>query len=73
MVELIVVDALLVELVVRAGEVDEVERVDEDRADVELLAALAEGLEVLRVVFGEPPCPRALDEELEGVGSSSPA
>ena len=41
---------------------------DEDRADVELAAALAEGLEVPGVVFGEAPCTRALDEELERVG-----
>src|SRR4029079_18472252 len=45
----------------------EVERVDEDRADPELEAAFAKGVEILRVVFGEPPCTRALDEELERV------
>ena len=67
MVERIVVDALLVELVVRAREVDEVERVDEHAADPELLPPLPECGEVLRVVIGEPPRPRALHEELERV------
>ena len=62
-------DALLVELVVRAGEVDEVERMDDDRADPELAPPLAERGEVGRVVVGEAPGARALDEELERIGS----
>ena len=66
-VEHSVVDALLVEVVVRAREVDEVERVDEHAADPELRAPLAERGEVGRVVVGEAPRPRALDEELHRV------
>ncbi len=60
-------DALLVEVGLRAREVDEVERVDEDAADPELGAALAEGREVGRVVLGKAPGAGALDEELDRV------
>src|SRR5262245_32504513 len=60
-------EALLVELVLRAGEVDQVEGVDEDSADTELYASRTKRLEILRVVLREPPRPRALDEELERV------
>src|SRR4029079_15719694 len=59
---------LVVELVFRAGEVHEVERVDDDGPDPELLPALAERGQVLRVVVGEAPRARALDEELQRVG-----
>src|SRR5262249_33717605 len=47
--------------------VDQVERVHENGADAELDTPLAEGLEVLRVVVREPPCPRTLDEELQRI------
>ena len=57
-------DALLVELVVGAGEVDEVEGVDDGRADPELLTPLAERGEVGRIVIGEAPGAGALDEQL---------
>ena len=60
-------DALLVEVVLRAGEVQQVERVDRDGADPELLAPGAEGLEVGRVVLGEAPRARALGEQLHRV------
>ena len=38
-------------------------------ADARLAAALAEALEVRRVVVGEAPRARALHEELHGVGA----
>ena len=62
---------LLVDLLVRRGEVDEVERVREHAAgrDAELRAALLERLEVRRIVVRRPPHPRALREELHRVGA----
>ena len=42
---------------------------DDDGADAELLATRAECLDVLRVVVRELPHPRALDEELHGLGA----
>src|SRR5207248_5037515 len=62
-------DRLLVEVVLRAGQVDEVERVDEHRAEPGLLAPLAERSQVGGIVVGESPRARALDEELESVGT----
>ena len=59
------VDALLVEVVLRAGEVDEVERMDQHPTDPELPAAVREGGEVFRVVLREPPRTRALNEQLQ--------
>src|SRR5206468_12919899 len=55
--------------VLRAREVDQVDRVDRDRPDPELLAPGAKGLEVGRVVIGEAPGARALHEELHRVHS----
>src|SRR5439155_11605901 len=55
--------ALGVDGIVRGGEVDEVERMNEDR-DARLLPFRPERLEIGRVVLGEPPGARALDEEL---------
>src|SRR5215831_2894754 len=61
------VDALSVDLVVRRGEVDEVQSVDK-RGHVDLLALGSERLEVFRVVIREVPGARALDEELDAIG-----
>src|SRR5256714_15047767 len=60
-------DALLVEVVLRAREVEQIERMDGDRADSQLLAPRAEGLEVGRVVLGKAPGASALHEQLHGV------
>src|SRR5437588_1581498 len=60
------VDALLVDRVVRRGEIDEVEAVHESR-HAQLLVAVAKRLEVLRVVVRKPPGARALDEQLHDV------
>ena len=57
-------DRLLVELVVRARQVDQVERVADDAADPGLGAALLEALEVRWVVVRRPPGARALREDL---------
>src|SRR6266550_3359763 len=57
------VDALRVDGVVRRGEVHEIDRVNEDR-DAGVLAFRPELLEIRRVVLGESPGARALDEEL---------
>ena len=58
---------LLVELVIRAGEVAEVDRVDEDGLDAGLLRALREARQGLRIVFREAPSAWALDEQLKRV------
>src|SRR5262249_38096992 len=57
-------DALLVEVVLRAREVDQVERGDRDGADPGPLAPPAKALQAGRVVLGEAPRPRALREQL---------
>src|SRR4029078_12652157 len=53
--------------VLRAREVQQVDRVDGDRTDPELLAPLAEGLEVGGIVVGVAPGARALREQLHRV------
>jgi hypothetical protein len=63
---------LLVELVVRAGEIAEVDRVDEDGLDAGLLCALREARQDLRIVFRKAPGPRALDEQLNRVRADRP-
>ena len=62
-------DALLVDRVVRRGEIDEVERVDDDRPDPDLLPSGPKRCEVSRIVLREPPGPWALREELHRVGA----
>src|SRR5207248_8566713 len=62
-------DRLLVEVVLRAREVDEVERVADDGADPGLGAALLEPLEALRLVIRRPPGAGALREDLDGVAA----
>ena len=62
-------DRLLVHGVVGSGEVAEVERMAEDAAHARLGAPLAEAVEGRRVVVRRPPHPRALREELQGVGA----
>src|SRR2546421_4583002 len=60
-------DRLLIELVVRARQVDQVEGVTDDAADPGLGAALLETLEVGRVVVRRSPRPGALREDLDAV------
>ena len=62
-------DGLVVLRLVGRREVDQIDGVDEDRADVRLLAALAEALEVGRIVLGEAPGARTLREELQRLGA----
>src|SRR3954451_3523082 len=59
---------LLVELVLRAREVDQVQRVAQDAADPDLRTPLLEALEVLGRMGRRPPHPRALGEHLHGIG-----
>ena len=60
---------LLVEVVLRARQVHEIERVAEDALDPGLRAALLEPLEVLGRMVRRSPGPRALGEDLDGVGA----
>src|SRR5262245_3026806 len=62
-------DRFLVDHVVGAREVAEVDGVDERGLDPGLCGALGVAREHLRVVVRVPPGPRALGEELEGVGA----
>jgi hypothetical protein len=62
-------DRLLVDRVVGGGEVAEVERVAEHRADPGLRALFAEGRVGVRVGGRHSPRPRALREQLHGVGA----
>src|SRR5437764_4515369 len=60
-------DAFLVDRVVGRSKVDEVERVD-DRGEAGFLAPLAKTREVVGVMVGKAPRPRALHEQLDTVG-----
>ena len=62
-------DRLLVELVVRARQVDEVERVAEHPVEADLGPSLLEALEVGGVVVRRPPGARALGEHLHRVAA----
>jgi hypothetical protein len=64
-------DRLLVEVVLRAREVDEVERVADDGVDPRLGAALLEALEALRLVVRRPPRARTLRKDLDGVAAEA--
>src|SRR5919198_345802 len=63
------IDRLLVQLVVRAREVNEVEGVADHGADSGLGAALLEALEALRLVVRRPPGAGALREDLHRVAA----
>ena len=60
---------LLVDRIVRRGEVDEVEGVTNDSLNARLGAALLEALEVRRIVVRRAPGARALREDLEGLAA----
>src|SRR5205823_1280367 len=62
-------DRLLVDLVVRAREVDQEDSVADDAADSGLGATLLEALEVGGVVLGGPPSAGALREDLDAVSA----
>ena len=59
---------LVADLLVRGCEVDQVERVADDRPDPRLGPRLLEALDVLRRVVGRPPGARALREDLDRLG-----
>jgi hypothetical protein len=61
---------LVPDRLVGGREVDEVERVADDGPDALLRAPLLEALEVLRGMVRRPPGPRALGEDLNGLGSA---
>ncbi len=62
-------DRLLVEVVLRVREVDEVERMAQDAVDPGLGSPLLEPLDVLRRMVRRPPHPRALREHLHRIGA----
>jgi len=63
------VATLAVDYLVCRRQVAEVERMDEHAGDPGFLAASPEASEIVRCVLGETPSPRALGEELHGVGA----
>src|SRR5256886_4064012 len=62
-------DGFLIDLVLRAGEVDQVEGVADDAPDSGFGAAFLEALEVGRVVVRRSPGARALREDLDAVAA----
>ena len=62
-------DGLLVDLLVRCGQVDEVERVADDRGDPNLLAPFLEPRHLILGVGGWAPHARALREDLHSVAA----
>jgi hypothetical protein len=62
-------DRLLVDVVLRRGEVDQVEGVTDDGGDPRLGGAFPEALEVRRIVVRRPPRPGALREDLHCVAA----
>ena len=62
-------DRLLVDLLVRCGQVAQVERVADDAADTRLAPAGLEPFDRFGLVVGRPPHPRALGEDLHAVAA----